>query len=185
MIPETITISSRIDTKAFSRFAVFDTFTRQKRWRQPALFSGIMLVFACICYSMHSRAEQAFLLGHVLLGIGIVLPAVYFGNFFYSLRAQAKKLKLDAPKHVYTVVLTDAADGVTVTTPTKEGGTLRLDWNRLYFAYRVPGCIYLFVSAKQAFLLPDDQANVTPDELWDFIKEKLSSEKWKDCRRSV
>lgn len=183
MRPDTITIPSRIDTKTFRRFAVFDTLVRQKRYRSPVIFAGIMLVFACICYLMDGRAEQAALLGSVLLGIGILLPAVYFSTFFFSVNAQAKKMKLEPPKHVYTVTMTDAEDGLTIVTPTGEGGTLRLKWAGLHAAYRVNGCIYLFVSLRQAFLLPDGQANVTPDELWDYLGEKMPEASLHDRRK--
>lgn len=184
MRPDTITISSRIDTKAFRRFAVFDTLIRQKRYRSPAIFAGIMLVFACICYLMNGRAEQAVLLGNVLLCIGIVLPVVYFGTFYFSVNSQAKKMKLEPPRHVYTVTMTDDEEGISIVTPTGEGGTLRVKWANLHMAYRVAGCIYFFISPRQAFLFPDDQANVTPDELWDFLKEKMPEEKLSDRRKA-
>lgn len=171
MRPDTITISSRIDTKTFRKFAIFDTLIRQKRYRSPVIFAGIMLVFACICYIMNGRAEQAVLLGNVLLSIGIILPTVYFGTFFFSVNSQAKKMKLDPPKHVYTITmaLTDEEEGISIVTPTGEGGTLRVKWENVHMAYRVEDCIYFFISPRQAFLLPDGQANVTPDELWDYL----------------
>lgn len=184
MRPETITVSSRVDTKTFRNFAVFDTLIRQKRYRSPVIFTGIMLVFACICYFMNGRAEQAVLLGNVLLGIGVILPTVYFGTFFFSVNSQSKKMKLDPPKHVYTVTMTDAEEGISIVTPTGEGGTLRIKWANLFAAYRVKDCIYLFVSPRQAFLLPDNQANVTPDELWDFLGEHVAKEKLTDRRKA-
>ncbi|MDD3251381.1 MAG: YcxB family protein [Lachnospiraceae bacterium] len=177
MTPDSITISSRIDTKLFQDFALFDTFTRQKRYRSPLIFAGIMLVFSCICFAMKNAANQAVLLGGVLLGIGVLLPVFYFGNYFYSIRQQAKKMKLDKPKHVYTVSLTSAADGITIVSPTGEGGTLRQNWSDLFAAYRRKGCIYLFVTPQRAFLLPDGQANATPDELWAFLQSHMPPEK--------
>lgn len=184
MRPDVITISSRIDTKTFRKFAIFDTITRQKRYRSPVIFMGIMLVFACICYVMNGRVEQAALLGNVLLGIGVILPVVYFGTFYFSVNSQAKKMKLEPPKHVYTVTMTDAAEGISIVTPTGEGGTLRVKWANLFMVYRVDGCIYFFISPRQAFLFPDDQANVTPDELWEFLKENMPAEKLVDRRKS-
>lgn len=177
MRPEVITISSKIDTKLFQDFAVFDTFARQKRYRLPIAFAIIMLIFSGICFAMQGRAEQAVLLGAVLGGIGLLLPSFYFLNYFFSIRQQARKMKLDTPKHVYTVSMTSAADGITITTPTGEGGTLRQNWANLFAAYRCKGCIYLFIAPQRAFLLPDHQANVSPDELWAFLQENMPSEK--------
>ena len=68
-----------------------------KHFRSPAIFAGIMGVFACICYTQIGKAEQAALLGNVLLAIGLILPAVYFGHFYMDLQAQSKKLKLETP----------------------------------------------------------------------------------------
>lgn len=183
MLPDTITISSRIDAKTFEKFAIFDTLIRKKGYRSPAIFTGIMLFFACICFSQSGKAQQASLLGFVLLGIGILLPAVYFGNYFYSLKQQAKKLHLSTPKHVYTLTMTDAEDGLTVVTPTGEGGTLRLKWANLFHAYRAEDCIYLFASPVQAFLLPNNQGNVEWDQLWSFLEKKMGGEKLTDRRK--
>lgn len=183
MRPETITISSRIDTAAFQKFAIFETFTLKKRHKLPLIFAVIMLAFAGICFALQGQAEQASLLGSVLAGIGVLLPFFYFWNYFASLRQQAKKLKLEPPKHVYTVSMTAEEDGITIVTPTGEGGTLRVKWVDVDHVYRVDGCIYFFLSARQAFLLPDGQANVTADELWEFLEEQLPDEKLSDRRK--
>lgn len=183
MLPDTITVSSRIDTKAFTDFALFDTLIRQKRLRSPAIFTGIFLVFALLCFAMHGRAEQAMLLGFVMLAIAILLPAAYLGMFYYSIRQKAKELKLDSPHLSYTVNMTDAADGITINTPDNRGGTLRVRWSQVHHAYRAKSCIYFYVSARQAFLLPDGQANLTPDELWEYLKAHLQESQYTDRRR--
>lgn len=183
MLPDIITISSRIDTKLFTDFAFFDTLIRQKRLRAPALFSGIFLIFALICFAMNGKAEQAVLLGAVMLAIAIVLPAAYFGMFFLSVRQKAKELKLDQPHLTYTINMTGAADGITINAADNKGGTLRVRWEHVHHAYRTKSCIYFYVSARQAFLLPDNQANVTPDELWDYLKQKLSDSQYSDRRK--
>lgn len=178
MNSEPIIVTSRIDGKTFQSFAVFDILIRQKRWKSPAIFASIMIFFAVICFTQVGKAEQAGLLGGVLAGIGLLLPAVYFGNFFYSIKSQIKKLKLDTPKHVYTITMTDAPDGISIVTPTKEGGTLRVRWDQLHMVYRASSCRYLFVSPRQAFLLPDGQANVSDEALDAFLRDRLPAEKW-------
>lgn len=80
------------------------------------------------------------------LAIGLILPAVYFGHFYMDLQAQSKKLKLETPKHVYTISMTTAPDGITIVTPSGEGGTLRLRWEHIYQVYRVKDCIYFYIS---------------------------------------
>ena len=100
-----------------------------------------------------------------------------------DLQNQAKKLKLETPRHVYTISMTTAPDGITIVTPSGEGGTLRLRWEHIYQVYRVKGCIYFYISARQAFLLPEDQSNVETDELWKFLGEMLPAEKVIDRRK--
>ncbi len=183
MKSDTIVATSRIDGKTFRKFGMFDVIVHQKRYRAPALFAGIMTIFAFICYGMNGRAQQAVLLGNVLLGIGVVLPVVYFGTYYASLWTQAAKLKLDTPKHVYTVSMTDGPGGVAVEAANGRGQVLRLAWDKLFAAYRVKGCVYLFVTSRQAFLLPDGQASVSQDELWELLKNHMGREKLYDKRR--
>lgn len=183
MNSEPITVTSRIDGKTFRDFAIFDILIRQKRWKSPAIFAGIMIFFAVICFTQIGKAEQAGLLGGVLAGIGLVLPAVYFGNFFYSIKTQIKKLKLDTPKHVYTITLTEAEDGITIVTPTGEGGTLRVRWDQLHMVYQATTCIYMFISPRQAFLLPAGQASVNDETLRSFFQKKLPAGKWKVLKK--
>lgn len=111
----------------FRDFAMFDTLIRPETVRSPIIFFCIMGFFALICYVFRSHADQAVLMGNVLLGIGILLPVGYLLNFYLSVRAQAKKLKLDPPRLVYTLNFTRAEDGITVTSPNTSEGTLPLE----------------------------------------------------------
>lgn len=185
-----ITIPVKVDAKTFRNFAVFDMLIRKKRWKSPAIFAAIFLCFAAICFSMHGRAEQAVLLGGVLTGVAIVLPAVYFITFFHSISLQAKSMKLQKPQHAYTVELTDAADGIRVISAKDASVSVNHQWNAVHAVYRADGCIYLFVSPAQAFLLPDGQATVSDgqealsaEELWEVLKGHIIAEKMKDIRR--
>ena len=44
-------------------------------------------------------------------------------------------------------------------------------------AFKVKGCIYLYVHTARAFLIPDGQASASPDELWRFLQKCLGPEK--------
>lgn len=182
MKSDTIVVSSRIDDKLFSGFAFFDTIIHQKRLRSPLIFTGLMAAFACICYFLHDRANQAIFMGNVLLLVGLALPLVYFGTFFRSVQNQITRLNLRTPQLVYTVYLDDEKDGVVIT-DAKASKTVFRSWNDIFGAYRVKGCIYLYVSPRQAFLLPDGQANVSPDALWAFLQKKLPEGKLKNKTR--
>ena len=97
-----MTIEVNLTAELFRRFTLFDTFTRRKMWRSPAIFAAILGVSGCICLLMH-HVDGAVLLGCVLLLIGLGFPASYFSNFSRSMQKQIKTFGLDKPKKVYTL----------------------------------------------------------------------------------
>lgn len=170
---EIITIHVKMDRQTFRRFALFDTFRLKKRWCKPALFCAILLVFAAVAFA--AGREQSALIGSVLLLVGLGLPAVYVGTYLSQLNAQAKKLRLDPPRPVYTLRL--AQEGVTIQNDMKAEATVSLEWKNIHAAWRVRGCIYLYATPARAFLLPDGQADAPPQELWAFLAAHLAKER--------
>ena len=172
---EALTIEAKIDRRAFFRFAVFDTLIRKKGWRNPALFTLILSAFALICFLGCKTHAQAGLIGGVLLGGGLVLPLVWLGMFFASVSRQAKRSGLSADKAQYVVTLSPEKLHV-------EKGEEKADfaWGEVYMAYRVRGCIYLYVSPARAFLLPDC---ADTDRAWALIASKLDAAKLQDRSR--
>lgn len=163
-----IHIPVKLDKVTFRRFAAFDTFRRQRRWRSPAAFLTIMTAFSVFLFFQTDKPQSA-LIGGVLLAVGLGLPLVYFVSFLISLRENVIKHCL--PKLVYTLTLTDG--DVHILSNINNGEELTLHWNQLFAAYRVKGAVYLYVLPTRAFLLPDGQADTPDDELWAFLKQKL------------
>jgi hypothetical protein len=163
-----INIPVKLDKVTFRRFAVFDTFRRQRRWRAPVLFLVILTGFSIFLFFQADKPQSG-LIGGVLLAVGLGLPLVYFSSFFISLRENV--IKHCMPRQVYTLTLTDK--GVHILSNINNGEELTLDWNQLFAAYRVKGAVYLYVLPTRAFLLPDGQADAPDDELWAFLKQKL------------
>ena len=172
---KTITIPVRLDERTFRRFARFDMFSLRKRWIRPALFSLILIVFAFI--ALLARKEQSGMIAAVLLAVGIGLPVVYIGTFLSQVNMQAARRGLKPARNVYTVRLRN--EGIQVTNSQKKENPLEMDWGSVRQAFRKKGCIYLYVTAAKAFLLPDGQADVPDQEVWQFITEHLGYEK---CR---
>ncbi|MBN1777246.1 MAG: hypothetical protein JW811_03910 [Clostridiales bacterium] len=165
---QTITIPVKLDKATFRRFASFDTFRRQQRWRMPVWFLLIMLGFSMFLYFQTDK-PQAALIATVLLLIGLGLPVIYFTSFYLTLRQNVKKHKL--PRRAYTLRLTGSE--VYIRSEINSGEELTLNWNQLFAAYRVKGAVYLYVLPTRAFLLPDGQADIPDDELWAFISKRL------------
>lgn len=170
----TITVPAKIDAGVFRRFALFETFVRQKRWRSPALFAAILLTAAGVCFVFGADQRGAGLLGAVLALVALGLPAAYVVSFLCSVRKQGKRLGLDGARVVYTLHLNE--DGI-LTTSEKEQSALR--WEQIFCAYRVEGCIYLYATPRQAFLLPEDGQG---DAVWTLMTRQLPAEKCVDRR---
>ena len=170
-----VTVAANIDKRTFSRFAVYDTLGRQKRWRSPLLFALIMSAFAAVCFMGRQAHAQAALIGGVLLGIGLLLPLVWFGMFFASVNRQAKLNSLCAEKTQYTVTL--APEKIHVT---KGKESADFAWDKVHLAVRAKGCIYLYVSPVQAFLLPDCAES---DRTWQILRDRLGPTRIQDRTR--
>lgn len=167
---KTITVRVKMDYKTLRDFSLFDTFRLRRRGAKPALFSIVFVVFAVICFAAVDK-EQNWLLGSVMLLIGLGMPAVYVGMFLSQVKAQAKKLRLAPARRVYTLTL--STECVTVTNDLKEEEQVRLEWEKISGAFRRKNAIYLYATAQRAFILPNGQADATPDELWAMLKENL------------
>ena len=174
-----ITMESVIDAGTFRDFALFDNLHLRRRWRAPAVFAAILLAFAFVCMMLRARAEQAVLLGSVLAAVGLGLPAIYFLSFLRSIRLQSRKLQLDHPRPAYTLCLS-AAGGLKATTK-RESASYR--WEDLFGAYRHKGCIYLYVSSRKAYLLPESQIPGGAEALWQLLLDKMPSDRVSVCGR--
>ena len=173
---KSVTINVILDDKIFRDFIVFDNLRRRRIWFLPAVFASIMSAFALACFIMREWAEQAVLMGSVLLIIGLGLPAAYIRLFFKSIKIQIKAAGLESPRHVYSLRLSplgaEALSG---------GKPDQFEWSGMFGAYRVPGCTYLYVEKNKAFLLPDGQAEEAAD-VWTLLTELLPEEKLRDYR---
>lgn len=172
-----IHIPVNLDKATFRRFATFDTFRRQQRWRTPVWFMLILLAFSVYLFFQTDKPQSG-LIATVLLCIGLGLPVIYFSSFYLTLRENAKKHRL--PRLAYTLTLTDSE--VRIRSDVSQDEELTLHWNQLFAAYRVKGAVYLYVLPTRAFLLPDGQADAPDEELWALIEKKLSN-KCRSLRR--
>jgi hypothetical protein len=174
-----INIPVKLDKLTFRRFATFDTFRRQQRWRMPVWFMLIMLGFSVYLFFQTDKPQSA-LIGGVLLAIGLGLPVVYLITFYITLRENVIKHRL--PRSVYTLKLTEK--DINVRSADNQQEELTLPWDKLHAAYRVKGAIYLYVLPTRAFLLPDGQADVSDDALWAFITKKLPKDACRNLRKA-
>lgn len=165
-----ITAHVKMDYKILRSFSLFDTFFLRKGWIRPTIFGGAFLLFAIICF-LATDKEQNWLLGTVMLVIGIGMPAVYVGMFLSSVKARAKKLRLNPPRPVYTLVLGEK--GVHIHNDMKAEPDVELPWDKIPAAFRVQKAVYLYATPAKAFILPDGQADASPAEVWEHVVQHL------------
>ncbi len=174
---EAYTIRVRLDAGTFRRFCRFDTLRLRKKWVRPAVFALILVAFAVV--ALLTRREQSGLIAAVLLAVGLGLPLVYFGSFFSQVNLQVARHNLDKPRPVYTVCLD--GNGIRVTNDQREEAPLEVSWKDAQAAFRAKGCIYLYINAQRAFLLPEGQCDA--DAVWAFLKrnmaERCADRRWK------
>ena len=166
MSRKNVTVHVKMDYKTLRAFSLFDTFLLKKAWRRPAIFGGIFLISAIICFCLTNRDQNVFM-GTILAVIGIGMPLVYVMMFLSGVKQQAKKLRL--PRRVYTLAF--SAGGIRITNDLKAEETVQLEWSRVHALYRRKGAIYLYAAPTRAFILPDGQADASPDELWSLLTE--------------
>ena len=51
-----LTVHVRMDARIFRRFALFDTFIRQRKWKAPVLFLAIFVAFSAVAFASGSAS---------------------------------------------------------------------------------------------------------------------------------
>lgn len=104
---------------------------------------------------------------------------VYIGMFLSQVNVQAMQQRLGKEgRRVYDMRLTD--NEIIVVNRRKTDERVTLAWKDVKRAFRVKGCIYLYVHTARAFLIPDGQASAPADEVWAFITSRMEPGK---CRK--
>ena len=170
-----VTVNVRIDAPTFKRFARFDTYSLRRRWRSPAIFAVILTAFAFVAFLMDGRAEQASLIGWLLLVIGLGLPAAYFLHYELQLSAQVRRLNIRKPRPAYFLTFND--DHIRVVNNMAKEEPLLLPYSDVHAVYMRSNAVYLYHTDQRAFILPDKDMSVPVSSLWRHLSERLPKEK--------
>ena len=175
MRKDSISVHVQMDAVTFKRFARFDTFILRRRWVSPAIFAAILVFFSLAAFLLQNRAEQAALIGWLLLIIGLGLPAAYFLHYELQLSSQVRRLNIKKPRPAYFVTLTD--EGIRVVNNMAKEAPLSIKWNDLHSVYRRRHAVYLYHTENRAFILPEKDASVSLSTLFDAFAAHLPKEK--------
>ena len=166
-------IEVNLTEEIFRKFTMFDMMRKKQVWRSPVIFASIMSVSAIICFIMH-HVEGAILLGSVLLLVGLGMPLVYFVSFFSSLRKQILSQGLKRPQKVYTLCLTEKANGIGISNDREQAD---YKWKDVHHVYRDQIATYLYMTPGRAFILPHTCIEEGWEELWKLLEKKIPAEK--------
>ena len=105
--------------------------------------------------------------------VGLVLPLVWLEIYAFSLRKQAKAMRL--PRPAYTVKLTESS--VTCYQTAAGAAPEHTPWADVYGAWHLSDAVYLYVQPGKAYLLPEGEERQA-DKIWailvgHLIKKKL------------
>lgn len=168
-----MTIQVDLSAGDFRRFSVFDTLKRRKMWRNPTIFAAILCASAAVCFCMpHIRGSR--LLGIVLTVVGLGVPCAYFLSFYLSLGQKIRQLGLSRPQRVYTLTFEECDKQLHID---NEKEHVDYPWKKVHHAYRDLTATYLYITPRQAFILPHTCLE-DPDSLWALIQKKLPKEKY-------
>jgi len=165
-----IKVKSIINFPILKRFLIFDVLGRQKKWRPPALFALLFLLFAILGYLFRDTAERPYFLIVTLLVIAILVPGVYFLTFFNSINKQKKLFRINRDKLAYTLEFSNREDGIHIYTP-KEN--VHYKWTDVSKVYDRGDAYYLYIRGIKAFILPEKEIKPVKTELDHLFFEKL------------
>lgn len=169
-----------LSANSFKAFANFDTMQRQKKWRYPVTASAAFFIAAVVMFSLQEKFPNGFIPGCIFIAAAAGISMNYFNNFNKSLQQQVEKMKLDPPRHVYTVELSDDAEGVKYYHPKELHPAGSYSWKAIYGAWRTRNAVYLYVSEQQALLFPLSTKKINQDEIWAFLSRRLDASRLHD-----
>lgn len=161
----------------FKNFAIFDMAYKNKRWKLPVTAAVLFFVAASFMFAIQEKKENAFLVGTIFVIVAVGLGAGYFRNFFRSIPKEAEKMKIDPPRHVYSVNLIKDSNHILFYLPETKEPSERFAWKSIDGVYRTSKAIYIYVTPQRALLIPGTTQNLSLDDTWTFLQKKLPDER--------
>lgn len=162
-----------LGAKSFRRFAVFDM-NLNKRWKQAVVWAGSLFLLATLLFAIQQDLPAGNTLGSICIAAAVIIPMYFFRSFSSSVSEQIKNMKLDPPRHVYTLELTGAKQGITFYHAGEKQPDGRYYWNKIHAAWKTRYAIYLYVSPEKAIIIPSGTEGINFEEVWSFIAKHLN-----------
>lgn len=166
-------IKIKLGAKSFKRFATFDM-NQNKRWKGVAVWAGSLFLLATLLFAIQEDFTPGNVLGSICIAIAVLIPTNFFRSFYSSVDKQIERMKLDPPRHVYTLELTNAKQGVTFYHAGEKQPDGRYFWDKIHAAWRTRYAIYLYVTPEKSVIIPSGTENIDLDEVWEFMTKHLN-----------
>ena len=160
-----------LNEKQLKDFITYDTMKKQKRWKSTVCLAVCLFMFATMCFAFQDSYNWAGTLGGVLCCITVLVPVYYFNSYNNGVKTQVEKMKLNPPRHVYSIRLSDSSNGIMFYYPDEKNYAGRYSWKNIDGAWKTKNAIYLYVTKQQALIIPNTLNEY--DEIWTFIKKNL------------
>lgn len=167
------TIRSRFTPQVFREFSFFNTFILNARWMTVLIFPIIVLGTATVLFIQGEKRSSIVAL--VLVAVCALFVAGYIYTYQKGLREQIQKFGLTAknPAVRYTIQMDEG--GVSINNGKER---TRILWREFFGVYAYKNNFYLYFNRSRSFLMPfADIEGGTPEELWAYLKEKLTPQK--------
>ena len=165
-----------LNDKSFKDFIIFDAKTKNHRFKTIIALTVSFFMLSTFCFASVETNETASIWGVILVALSVIIPTWYFKSFRNMITEQTRKMNLTKPRHVYTVHLYHGERGIEFYYPEEKTPSQTYSWESIHGAWRSANAIYLYVTEKQAILIPDYMTK-NPKELWAFLEKELDKKK--------
>lgn len=162
-----------LNEKQFKNFIIFDSMTKNKRWKTSVSLAVMCFFLATLCYASLESFPKVEALGNILIVICVFIPTNYFRSFYNSVKQETEKMKLGTPRQVYTINLSTSSNGIRYFYPNETTAAGQYSWKSVSVAWKTRDAIYLYVTPEQALIIPKTTQSPDYDSIWQFIKSNL------------
>ena len=152
-------------------FITYDSMKKQKRWKKTVCLSACLFMLATMCFAFQDSYSWAGTVGSIVCCICVLVPVYYFNSYHNGVKKQVERMKLNPPREVYSIRLSDSANGIMFYYPKEKNYAGRYSWNNIDGVWRTKNAIYLYVTKQQALIIPNTINDY--EDIWQFIIKKL------------
>ena len=160
-----------LNEKQMKDFITYDNHKKQKRWKKTVSLSACLFMLSTMCFAFQDSYTWAGTVGSVICCFCVLIPVYYFNSYSNGVKTQVAKMNLNPPREVYSIRLSDSANGIMFYYPKEKNYAGRYSWKSIDGAWKTKNAIYLYVTKHQALILPNTLSDY--DDLWMFIKNNL------------